>query len=210
VAAAERAAATDTGPTLVYTQGLWHPRLRKAERRLDLWKREPRARLLLRIDRLPSTDPEVLYADFRLPAEDLPTLSNGGVPFVPFREQLGESCRDHFGIDGWALFRGTGGDRLWASRDAPLVAVGGPHAFARIQATPARPGRILALLFDNTWDTNFAAGENGTLEFQFDLAWRPRIDDPQALAFALATDPLVLLTPEAAPDPLVQKHLLRP
>ena len=66
------------------------------------------------------------------------------------------------------------------------------------------------MLFDNTWDTNFAAEESGTLEFQFDLAWRPRIDDPFALAEALASDPLVLLTPAAAPDPLVQKHLLRP
>jgi hypothetical protein len=210
VAAPESARAVDTGHTLVYTQALWHPRLRRAERRLEVWKREPRARLLLRIDRVPSVDPEVLYADFRLPSADLPTLSNGGVPFVPFREQLGESCRDHFSTDGWALFRGAHGDRLWASRDAPLVAVGGPNALARVQGVPARPGRILAMLFNNTWDTNFAAEEMGTLEFQFDIAWRPRIDDPFALAEALVSDPLVLLTPAAAPDPLVQKHLLRP
>jgi len=209
-AAPESARAVDTGHTLVYTQALWHPRLRRAERRLEVWKREPRARLLLRIDRVPSVDPEVLYADFRLPAEDLPTLSNGGVPFLPFRGQLGESCRDHFSIDGWALFRGAHGDWLWASRDAPLVAVGGPNFLARLQDAPEGPGRILAMLFNNTWDTNFAAEENGTLEFQFDLAWRPRIDDPAALAEALASHPLVLLTPAAAPDPLVQKHLLRP
>jgi hypothetical protein len=209
-AAPEGARAVDTGPSLVYTQALWHPRLRKAERRLEVWKREPRARLRLRIDRLSSVEPEVFYADFRLPAEDLPTVSNGSVPFVPFREQLGESCRDHFATDGWALFRGAQGDWLWASRDAPLIAVGGANAFARIQTAPSRPGRILAMLFNNTWDTNFAADENGTLEFQFDLAWRPRIDEPAALAEALVSDPLVLLAPAAAPDPLVQQHLLRP
>ena len=66
------------------------------------------------------------------------------------------------------------------------------------------------MLFNNTWDTNFAAEESGTLEFQFYLAWRPRIEDPAALAEALSSDPLVLLAPAAAPDPLVQKHLLRP
>jgi alpha-mannosidase len=206
----EGARAVDSGHSLVYTQALWHPRLRKAERRLEVWKGHPRARLHLRFERFPSTEPEILYADFRLPAEDLPTLSNGGVSFVPFREQLGQSCRDYFSTDGWALFRGANGAWLWASRDAPLVTVGGPNALARVQAAPSKPGRILAMLFNNTWDTNFAAEETGTLQFQFDIAWRQQIDDPAALAEALVTDPLVLLVPSAAPDPLVQKHLLRP
>lgn len=59
----------ETPYTVVYSQGLEHPRLKWAARRLELWKREPRARLTLRLHRLSSEAPEILYASFTLPCE---------------------------------------------------------------------------------------------------------------------------------------------
>ena len=47
--------------TTVYTQTLRHPRCRWIVRQLELWNREPRARLTLRFDRTSSPEPEVFF-----------------------------------------------------------------------------------------------------------------------------------------------------
>jgi hypothetical protein len=107
------------------------------------------------------------------------------------RDQLRGSCRDYFGIDGWAHYRGQSGEWLWVTRDAPLVAVGGPHVVERHQKEPAERHRLYVRVFDNCWHTNFVADENGTMEFQFELAWSPKFERPADAAEALASDPIV-------------------
>lgn len=182
----------ETPHTLRYSQEVRHERLRNASRTVELWKREPRARVLIRFDRVPSLAPEVLLAGFALPdGLPLPQFSSGGVPFTPYRDQLRGSCRDYFGIDGWAHYRGQAGEWLWVTRDAPLVAVGGPHVVERHQQEPAERHRLYARVFDNCWHTNFVADENGTMEFQFELAWSPKFERPADAAEALASDPIV-------------------
>ena len=70
--------------TTAYTQHLKLPGMQWMIRRLEVWNDTPRARLTLRFDRTSSTDPEVLLVKFSLPVTGaLPTVSNGGVPFVP-------------------------------------------------------------------------------------------------------------------------------
>ncbi len=66
-----KATVEQTPHTRVYVQHLEHPRLRWAQRRLELWNREPRARLTLRLNRLSSEAPEILYASFTLPCEGI-------------------------------------------------------------------------------------------------------------------------------------------
>ncbi|MBI4876401.1 MAG: hypothetical protein HY822_17335 [Acidobacteria bacterium] len=186
----------ETPHTLVCTQPFDHPRLKNAERRLELWKHAPRARLTVRFHRLSLNAPEVFYLAFGFPAAGvLPEFSNGGVPFTPYSDQLPGSCRDYYAIDGWARYRTPAGDCLWVTRDAPLVAVGGPHTLARRTTAPQDSHRLLAQVFDNFWHTNFVADSHGEMSFQFDLAWQPQIQNPGALADALATDPVVLLNP---------------
>jgi hypothetical protein len=183
----------DTPHTLRYTQEIRHARLGHSTRTLELWKREPRARLTVTIDRLASTAPEVFFLAFHLPAGlPLPKVSSGGIPFTPYRDQLKGACRDYFPIDGWADYATPNGHWLWVTRDAPLVAIGGPHVVERHQEQPAATHRILAMIFDNSWHTNFVADSHGIMEFQFDLAWRPTLDRPAALGDALATDPILV------------------
>ena len=171
-----------------YTQRLSHPRLKYAVRELTVWEREPRIRLKLRIYRLESDEPESFYVNFVVPAAGaLPLVSNGGVPFIPFEDQLGACCRDYVAIDGWARYRQEGGDWLWVTRDAPLITIGGPNTLARTTARPQQPNRLLAMVFNNHWHTNFVANSSGAMEFQFDLVWRERIDDPAGLAETLMT-----------------------
>jgi hypothetical protein len=200
--------ASATPYTLVYLQEIAHPRLARAERQIELWKAEPRARITLRFDRLSSVAPEVLYAAFALPGPGkLPTVSNGGVPFTPYEDQLRGSCRDYYAIDGWARYRSTDGDRLWVTRDAPLVAIGGPQTLARRTDAPADTHRIAAMLFDNCWHTNFVADSNGTMEFAFEIAWRERIEEPGDLAETLVSDPVVVLNPGRRIAPAIGRYL---
>ena len=140
-------------------------------------------------------------------------MSSGGQPFVPFTDQLSGTCRDYFGIDGWAHYAAPEGHWLWVSRDAPLVSLDGPHPLARLTAPPPRTGRLLAMVYNNFWYTNFVADSPGVMEFQFDLVWRDRIADDaeaEAVAETLVTDPVMVINPAQPEHPLFLEHLYRP
>jgi hypothetical protein len=214
-AVAESRTSIEESPnTTVYVQWLRHPRLQWAQRRLELWKSEPRARVTVRFNRLSSEDPEIIYAGFTLPCQEtLPRLSNGGVPFTPFQDQLPGSCRDHFAFDGWADYSTTCGHWLWVSRDAPLVTFDSPQIWTRCQTAPAHPERLLAMLFNNFWYTNFVADEHGVMEFQFDLVWREKLGSSASageLADTLVTEPVVLINSADEENKIVLQRLFQP
>jgi hypothetical protein len=201
---------SETAHTLTFSQPIKHARLANARRHLELWKTEPRARVTVRFDRTSSLDPEVFYIAFAMPVEGtMPVLSNGGVPFTPYTDQLPGSVRDYYAIDGHAYYRTAGGEWLWVTRDAPLVTVGGPHTLARRTDAPADTHRMLAMVFDNCWHTNFVADSNGAMVFQFELAWRARIDKPSELAETLVSQPVVVLEPAVPAPSELDRHLFR-
>jgi hypothetical protein len=207
-ATVERNASTTT-----YMQVLRHPRLQWATRQLELWNHEPRARLTLRFDRISSEAPELFFVTFAMPCEGiLPRTSCGGIPFVPYQDQIPGSCRDYFSIDGWVHYEAPHGNWLWVSRDAPLVTFGNPNVLARSKDVPQEPNRVFAMIFDNRWFTNFAVNSHGAMEFQFDLAWKPAADSPisaRASAETLVSEPQVIITPAWKDDPIVARHLYR-
>ncbi len=174
-AAPDGPVAVEDGPhQQVFTQWLSHPRLAWANRRLEIWKHEPRARLTIRLNRLSSEDPEAFFIGCTLPcAGVMPQTSCGGQPFAPFADQLPGTCRDYFGIDGWVEYRKPEGRWLWVSRDAPLVTFGGPQVLAKRREPPRDMHRVLAMVFNNFWYTNFVGDSHGVMEFQFDLRWSP-------------------------------------
>jgi hypothetical protein len=201
----------ETPHTVVFSQVLRHERLGPSRRSLELWKREARARLSVWLDRLPSRAPEVFYLVFDLPrGVPMPVVSSGGVPFVAYKEQLRGSCKDYLAIDGWAHYRTEAGEYLWVTRDAPLVSIGRPHAVERHQDPPARTERILAMVFDNQWHTNFVADSHGEVQFQFDLLWRPAIGPVADVAEALAGDPVVHVITLAPESPAERDAIHRP
>jgi hypothetical protein len=210
--AAAKAAATENAHTIRFEQAIQHPRLEWGTRVLEVWKQEPRVRLTLRLNRRTSAAPEILYAAFPLPTgELLPRLSNGGATFTPFTDQLPGTCRDYYAMDGWAGYDTPDGHWLWVSRDAPLVAFGDSPTLALLSAPPPNRHRLLAMLFNNFWYTNFVADEHGIMEFQFDLVWRREgAADAAATAAALAAEPVVLINPAPPEDPLLLRRLFRP
>jgi hypothetical protein len=209
------AAFAETPHTLRFEQWIRHPRFAWAVRKLELWKREPRARLTLRFHRLSADDPEILFAVVPLGCGEgvLPRLSCGGMPFTPYTDQIPGSCMDYFAIDGWADYATSAGHWLWASRDAPLMTLGGPQVWERRTTAPAETHRVLAMLFNNAWHTNFAGDEHGTMEFQFDLVWRRDYDGtpgPAAVAEALVAEPVLLLNGTGADDAVTARRLFEP
>jgi hypothetical protein len=205
---------TKNAHTTVYSQVLRHPGFRWAVRQLEMWNREPQARLTLRFDRLSSMRPEVIYVAFTLPCKgELPQLSNGGVPFVPFQDQLPGSCRDYFAIDSWAHYQTSEGHWLWVSRDAPLVAIGEHNTLAKRTNIPEDTHRIFAMVFNNLWFTNFVGDSHGVMEFQFDVAWRKTLEGDRAaqdLADSLLVEPQMMVNPRLKENPIFLHRLYRP
>ncbi len=203
----------ETAHTIVYTQELSHPAMKWLVRRLEVWKEEPRARIDVRFDRLSSDDPQIYYLSFELPtAKDLlPQLSEGGMPFVPYKDQIPGTCMDYFAIDGWAHYSALEGHWLWVSRDAPILSLGAPNVWSRIQAAPDQTNRLLSMVFNNTWATNYDANSNGVMDFQYDLIWRKQLKgDVGILAESLSSDPVALVNPVARENRFVMQDLFRP
>jgi hypothetical protein len=165
----------------------------------------------VRFNRISSVDPEVFFLNFAFPVEKtLPQFSNGGVPFTPYEDQLRGTCRDYYAIDSWARYKSAQGEWLWVTRDAPLVTVGGPHTLERSTTAPDDPNRVMAMVFDNFWHTNFVANSHGGMEFQFDLIWRNEIADASILAEALASTPVVAINPAGVASPELMKSIFTP
>jgi hypothetical protein len=206
-----RVEVTRSGYTTLYRQTIEHPRLSSATRQVELWNSAPRARVTVRFDRISSRSPEVLYLAFAFPVgSTLPLFSTGGMQYIPYRDQLPGSCRDYYAIDSWAQYSTPAGDWLWVTRDAPLVAVGGPHTLELRTEAPSDTHRLVAMIFDNFWHTNFVADSNGTMEFQFDLAWRHNIPNPSALATTLLSEPWVVLNSSTPESPALTNTVFRP
>lgn len=198
-----------------YTQSLEHPRLKWLTRTLDVYHDEQRARLTVRFHRISNEFPEWYYvgSSLAVPENVMPTTSCGDMPFVPFDDQLPNTCRDYYGIDGWINYRSGQWDRLWVSRDAPLVCFGGPQPIARLTEAPENMNRVYAMVFDNTWMTNFVCDEHGIMEFQFDLVMQKRdpASNPKVTADSVLSEAVLVIHPENTRElPHYQRHLHAP
>ncbi len=202
--------------TTVYTQSMSHPRLKWLTRTLEIYHGESRAVLTVRLYRISSELPEWFYLGCALPTGDtLPTVSCGGMPFVPFDDQLPHTCRDYVAIDSWADYATADGHWLWITRDAPVVSFGGPQTLKHLEDAPPDPNRAYALVFDNTWMTNFVADSHGIFEFRFDLVWKSTdaiktSSDAANVAEAVLSEPQLIIEPDLDEDPIFMERLYKP
>jgi hypothetical protein len=214
---AEPAGATtveETPYTICYRQPLKHPRLKWLTRTLEIEKMRPQAHLMVRLYRISSELPEWFYIGASLAADGktMPQTSCGGMPFTPFDDQLPGTCRDYFAVDGWVNYVSGDVQRTWISRDAPLITFGErPEPLLRRNAPPERMNSLYALVYDNTWMTNFLCDQHGIMEFRFDTALRP-LDGGSSSAFAetLLSEPVFVNNAQLRESELYMKHLHQP
>ena len=82
-----------------------------------------------------------------------------------------------------------------------------------LTAPPAHTGRMLAIVYDNFWYTNFQGDSPGVMEFQFDLAWRGQLagdSEAEALANTLVSELVPVLNPLLPENPVFLQRLYRP
>ena len=122
------------------------------------------------------------------------------------------TCRDYFSIDGWLNYATPAGQWLWSTRDAPLVTFQDHQVLARALEVPVQTNRVLAMLFNNVWFTNFVADCHGVLEFQFDLTWTPSGNttaNHAIIAETLQAEPTVVINVEEREHPIFMQRLHR-
>ena len=78
------------------------------------------------------------------------------------------------------------------------------------QTEPEERHKILAMVFDNCWHTNFVADSHGVFEFQFDLAWSADLRAPADLANALSGDLIAQVNPGFHESDQELRHIYRP
>ena len=201
-----------TANSTVYKQYMTHPSCKWLVRELEVFHCQPRATLTLRFKRISDELPEILCTATSLPEESLPLMSNGGAPYTPYVDQLPNTCRDFFPVDGWLCYASDDGTRLWATRDAPLVAFDRFHTYEGVESLPERPGRIVNTLFDNTWMTNFVAEHRGA-EYRYDMAWSPKkltAQEAEAWTASLALEPSVVINVQNRENPIYLEKLHKP
>jgi len=203
----------ETPYTITYRQSLQHHRLKWLTRTLEIHKAEPRAQLTVRLYRISSELPEWFFIGSSLAAgsDIMPQISSGGVPFTPFNDQIPGTCRDYFGIDGWVSYTSDSVQRIWVSRDAPLVTFGeNPEPLMNRRSPPEVMNSFYAMVFDNTWLTNFVCDQHGIMEFRFDLALHSADDSPAALAETMLSEPVFINHSQFQESELFMRHLHQP
>ena len=203
----------ETPYTISYKQSLRHPRLKWLTRTLEIHKTSPRASLTVRLYRTSSELPEWFFIGSSLAVDGkaMPKSSCGGVPFTPFDDQIPGTCRDYFGIDGWISYTSGNTERIWISRDAPLVSFGErPEPLLRRETPPDMMNSVYAMVFDNTWLTNFVCDQHGIMEFRFALVLRQAGGSAEQLTETIFSEPVFVNHAELQEPELYMRHLHRP
>ena len=203
----------DTTYSTIYTQSMKHPRLKWLTRQLEVYDGTNRATLTVRFHRISSELPEWFYIGCSFPSGDtLPTTSAGGMAFTPFTDQLPNTCMDYFAIDSWVNYRNEDTSWTWISRDVPLTSFGGPQTLKYLKAAPENVNKVYAMVFDNTWMTNFVCDQHGVFEFKFELV-QGLPSDPKELAEYAETylsTPQLVIHPNLPEDPIFMERLHKP
>ncbi|HBB92606.1 MAG: hypothetical protein A2X22_09560 [Bacteroidetes bacterium GWF2_49_14] len=202
---------TETAFSISYKQNFAHPRLKQGQRILEIWKDEPRVSINIRFYRLSSPNPEIFYIEFPLPDEGAnPVISNGGMEFRPYLDQIPGTCMDFFAIDGWVNYPAPTGSRLWSSRDAALISFSEPQLASKLTSPPPDMNKILAMVYNNMWEVNFLDDCPGEMEFHFDLTWKNRpitAKEAYQITRTYNLPPLVMLNPTTREDPFTFKRM---
>ena len=68
----------------------------------------------------------------------------------------------------------------------------------------------MAMVFDNSWYTNFVGNSHGVMEFEFDLLWQSRMRNAAEVAGTAVSKPVVLVNPAEPEEPALLERLFRP
>jgi len=195
-----------------YTQKIKHPRMNWITRQVEIFKGEPKISVVVKFDRISSKEAEIIYVDFPLPKGlKSPKASCGGVPFDLYTDQLPNTCKDYFAVDGWVAYNTeTNGSWIWTSRDVPLVTFDTPSLCARLKNAPENVNNLMAMVYNNNWWLNFLTNCPGEMTFNFDLQWQKNTPSPTEIRDIAKTNflpPVVFRNPPTRENPIELKNM---
>lgn len=194
---------TETPYSIVFTQKLHNDRLLAIERRLEIMRDEPRARLSITYDRPIHADREleVIYADFPFP--DVPRkvlTSEGGMPYEPYKDNVANTCKGYYVADSWVRIENEDGIRVWSTGTTPVFELGRGMFFLNGDIKePDDSYRLSSMLYNNAWGLNFPVEYTGKTVCEYDLFWSSEnlgINDTEDICDTYIMDKPVLLTPD--------------
>lgn len=212
--ATQTAQMEETPYSYIIIQKLEHPRVKKLYRQIEIQKSSPRVKVKLSFDRLSSMIPEIFYVKFPFPASNQKTLAtNGGIPFMPYKDHLPNTCKDFFVVDNWVKYEGGDGCRIWSSADVPLINFGGHNFITRIKEAPLNSNELYGMLYNNLWVVNFNTDVSGEMNFEFDIVFcegNPSIEQIDHLTDTYINPIPVMNNPETKENPIVGKYMNTP
>ncbi|MBA2469190.1 MAG: hypothetical protein H0V37_07270 [Chloroflexia bacterium] len=108
-------------------------------------------------------------------------LETTGAVFRAGIEQLPDTCHDWYSVQHAIGVTDGESSVLWATREAPLVQLGGFRAGHWAREFRPESGHIYAWLMNNLYFTNFKAAQGGQFDFAFRLTTAPGGVDPSAV-----------------------------
>lgn len=194
----------ETPYTIVYKQKIKHASLKSAERRMEIWKEKPRVNCRIVIDRASNPSPEIIYIHFPFSnSKGMPVTSNGGMEFVPYKDQLRGTCTDFYAIDGWVQIPDESGHWVWSSRDAALVCFGGNRFGKKSNYPPQDVNHLAVMAYNNMWECNFLNDCIGKMEYSFDILWEEKHKSSQDLINSTEANfikPIIFVNPSTRED----------
>ncbi|MDR0510699.1 MAG: hypothetical protein LBH06_06375 [Rikenellaceae bacterium] len=200
---------TETPHSIVYRQKLSNERLNSLERAITVYKGEPRVNVKIVFDRTIHSrrEPEVIYAEFPLPATDRRvTTTNGGMEYEPYRDNLPNTCKTFFVADSWVKHATSDGVRVWASKTSPIFELGRHMFFRGGDVTePDNSNLLQSMLYNNGWGVNFPVEYGGETVCEYDIYWQREDQGREATGEAVDA---YLVGPTVVNNPGIKENAL--
>ncbi len=116
-------------------------------------------------------------------------------------DMLPGACLNWFAVQHFAEVSGTEGTVVWATPDAPMACFEDIVRGEWKKTLPMVNGHLFSYAFNNYWQTNYRAGQDGTLGFRFAITSRTASDPTASARFgAGVSNPLPSLVVGANPN----------
>ena len=116
-------------------------------------------------------------------------------------DMLPGACLNWFAIQHFAEVSGKEGTVVWATPDAPMACFEDIVRGEWKKTLPLVNGHLYSYAFNNYWQTNYRAGQEGNLGFRFAITSRPAADSTASARFgAGVSNPLPSLVVGANPN----------
>lgn len=202
----------DTPYSVRFTQKMENALVNSAIRFIEIYKKEPRVHVKVIYDRKlhPQRVSEVHYVEFPLPdiVREIKT-SNGGSVFTPFKDNIDNTCKSFYVTDAWVSYGSSDGTRVWSSATTPIVTFGNTEYYKNPESLQ-NSNRLLSMVYNNGWGTNFPMEYSGDVVCEYDLYWYPGEFDKEAVGAVTDTylvKPVVVMNPAAREDISYRKWL---